>query len=124
MKLSEMNTRQLAKAMCALVPPVQRIAQDEGLNGLFAAIKEKKQAGATVMEMLGLMLDAVPLLLDTHYEESVAIISAMTGKSAEEINSQRGMQTIADLRGCIDDQLLDFFRSSAAMGKTGKVRPE
>ena len=126
MKLSEMNTRQLAAMLCRLTLPMSRIAQDEALSGVFKRLKDAMRANEymTNMQKMAMLMDAVPVLLEAHYEDTVEIIAAMTGKSAAEVDEQNGMETIKELAGCIDSQFIDFFRSSAAMDQTGMVRGE
>lgn len=127
MKLSEMNTRQMAAALCALTQPMARIAKDEEIDKAMRSIAGKSEQmhsmtafekGATLMEEL------VPLMLGKHYDDAVEIISALTGKTAKEIDEQNGMQTVNDLLGSLDGKFFDFFRSSAVMGKTATDKQE
>ena len=126
MKLSEMNTRQLAAAMCQLTQPMSRIATDDSLSRVFTNIQHamERNKNMSVMEKMGMLLEAVPILLQAHYDDTIMIISVMTGKTTAEVEAQNGMQMITELRECIDKQFLDFFRSSAAMGKTEMVKAE
>jgi hypothetical protein len=116
MKLSEMNTDQLAKCLCALTAPAAEIMGDE--NVLKALADMGKRDGRT---MLGLIADTaralVPLFLETHYGATVSILAAMTGKTAGAIRKQNGLQTIKEARACIDQDLIDFFKSSAPTEK-------
>lgn len=123
-KLSEMNTRQLAGAMCALVRPMQVIAQDEEINKAFMAISAKGEEAQsmTVLEKGSMLLEVVPVLLEKRYTETMAIMSVMTGKNVSELEAQNGMETMNELRECIDKQFLDFFRSSAVTAKARKAR--
>ena len=120
MKLSEMNTRDIAKTLCALTQPVSRIAKDESLNGVFGELARKMRDNPemTVLEKAGELMGVVPVLLADHYEDTIHVISIMTGKTAKEIEEMNGMAMIDEMRKCIDKQFLDFFRSSAAMAQT------
>ena len=124
MKLSEMNTKQLAAALCQLTATMGRIARDDNLNGAFAAMDKKMKEGGsmTVLEKMGEMLGLVPVLLEYHYADTIRIIAIMTGRADAEVETLNGYQMINELRACIDSQFLDFFRSSAVMDKisTGK----
>ncbi len=117
MKLSEMNTRQLAAALCQLTKPMQNIAADEALNGVFESIDARMKSSKylSAMEKMGMMLDTVPILLETHYGDTIRIIAIMNGKSIAEVEAQNGMEMIDELRKSIDSQFVGFFRSSAAM---------
>lgn len=117
MKLSEMNTREAAKAMCALVRPMQNIAKNKEVNRAFAAISGKgdEAKDMTVLEKGGMLLEIVPILLEACYADTIAIISVMTGKMAGEIEEQNIMKTIADVREFMDDEFMSFFKSPAVM---------
>lgn len=117
MKLSEMNTDQMAKCLCELVSPVAEIVADDGI---WEALKEfGSTTGKTLFAVAGsIAVKITPLLLRDHYKACVEIVSAMTGKTPAVIRKQSGMQTIADVVGFIDKDLIDFFKSSAPTGKT------
>lgn len=112
MKLSEMDTRQLAAALCSLAAPIDRLCADKDVMAVIATIATGK---GSLAAMLG---KAAPVLLDKHYDDVVAVLAALTGKTADEISAQSGMQTIADIRACLDQDLGSFFSSSAPTGKT------
>lgn len=116
MKLSEMNTVEMAKALCQLAAPVGRLAEDvELLRAIASAGKDKNTLG----EKLGALLpQVIPALLGDHFEDVVLILSALTGKTAAAIRKQNGFETIKDVRSCFDRDLLDFFKSSADMERT------
>lgn len=118
MKLSEMNTDQMAKCMCELVEPAAEIMADEAVskavNDFFANVKDQSFLQMISSAVTGL----VPLLLKTHYTALVTVLSAMTGKTVSVIRKQKGLQTIKDVRECLDQDLIDFFRSSAPTEKT------
>lgn len=117
MKLSEMNTDQMAKCMCELVEPAAEIMADEAVLKAIASFANTKDQ--SFLQMIGSAATAlVPLLLKTHYTALVTVLSAMTGKSAAVIRKQKGLQTIKDVRECLDQDLIDFFRSSAPTEKT------
>ena len=120
MKLSEMNTKQLASALCDLTAPVGAITKDEGINGVFEGIAKRMQENEhmTMFEKTGMLLEAVPMLLAEHYEDTIKIACVMTGKKKGEVEEMNGMELIRELRECIDGEIIGFFRSSAAMAKT------
>lgn len=126
MKLSEMSTKQLAAATCQLVSPIGRIAADKNLNGVFenVAAMAKENERMTMMEKMGMLLGVVPILLETHYADTIQIISVMTDHTCAEVEELNGMKMIEELRESIDSQFLSFFRSSAAMVKTTMVKGE
>ena len=111
MKLSEMNTVQLADALVKLAAPMERIAKDEELNERMAeAARRLREGGMTKLQhnaaMLGML---IPALLERHRADTFAVLSAMTGKSVEEIAAQPGMMTLKEAKECVDGDLLSFF---------------
>lgn len=117
MKLSEMNTDQMAKCMCELVEPAAEIMADEAVSKAVAGFDNTKDQ--SFLQMIGSAATAlVPLLLKTHYTALVTVLSAMTGKTVAVIRKQKGLQTIKDVRECLDQDLIDFFKSSAPTEKT------
>lgn len=117
LKFCEMNTREAAKAMCAIVRPMQNIAKNEEVNRAFAAISGKGEDAQhmTVLEKGGMLLEIVPILLDVCYADTIAIISVMTGKAVGDVETQNIMQTITDVREFMDGEFMSFFKSPAVM---------
>lgn len=112
MKLSEMNTVQLADALVKIAAPIERIGKDEKLNEQMAeAVAKLRAGGMTRLQhnaaMLGML---IPALLERHRADTLAILSALTGKSIEELNAQNGMQTLKEAKACMDEDLMGFFR--------------
>lgn len=113
-----MNTEQLAKCLCEIAWPVSRIGQNPQIE---AAMRKRAQGadGQTVIAMVSAMIgDMVPAVLGACFEDVLTIVSAMTGKAPAKIRTQPGMQTIADIKGMIDKDFIDFFTSSAASEQT------
>lgn len=112
MKLSEMNTVELAKALCDLAEPVSRLISDKELMQAFG---EKGKQKETLGDMLGKQFPKViPSLLDAHFADVVAILAVLTGKTADSIRAQKGVETIRDIRECFSRDLMEFFAPPAA----------
>ena len=120
MKLSEMNVRQMSAALCELTAPMARIAKDASLNGLFEEIDKaaREREHLTNFEKMGMLLEAVPVLLMAHYGDVIRIAAIMTGHTDAEVEELNGMEMIDEMRKSIDEQFLRFFKSSAVTGKT------
>lgn len=111
MKLSDMNTRELKKALCAIAAPVGVIAESETFTQVMKRFSDMKKANVTVGQMGAVFIrDVVPLLLETHEQETFAILSVLTGKTVDEIMEQNGMQTIQDIKESVDGTLVGFFK--------------
>ena len=120
MKMTEMNTEQLAKTICAAADPLSRIAKSKALNDALSEYSNSHNESMTVLQKLSALLTGVvPALLSENYSDMVKVISVMTGKSVEEVENQNGLQTIAEVKAFIDEDLADFFTTFAA-GKRAK----
>lgn len=108
MKLSEMTTRQAAACMAELAAPIGNLLESSALKDWYEAHKQEEVT-------LPGILPLVPVLLREHYDDASAIVAALTGKTRDEIDGQLIGQTIADVRDCLDDELISFFKSARAL---------
>ena len=116
MKLSEMNTQQLAACLCKIAPSLERIGMDKGTNRAFAALNGKLEGGTRMQQLAQIVGALVPALMGAHFDDMVTIVAAMTGKTEEVVRAQNGFATIRDVKSFFDEDFLDFFKSSAAQG--------
>lgn len=112
MRLSEMNTVQLAAALCDMAPHIEAIGSDEAVNDLIKNFAQTQQ-GRTVMQTASAVISMLlPALLERHRTHTFAILSVMTGKSVQEIENQNGFQTVRDIKAVLDKDMLELFKSS------------
>lgn len=118
MKLSEMNTDQMAEALCEIGAAVENICKDEKINDEMKRLFEDgKEGGMTVLKKAGRTLNIwLPGLLRTHKADVYKILSVLTGKSEKAIAEQNGMETIKEARACMDGELMSFFSLFVNMG--------
>ena len=117
MKLSEMSTDQMADAMVLIAEPVANIAADTKVSAALKGYSTSQKKGETVAQTFGKMIGKLaPALLQDHRQDVYAVLSALTEKTVEGIASQKGMQTIADIKACWDGELANFFKSAASTG--------
>lgn len=116
MKLSEMSTADMAKALCKMAAPAGRLCADVKMMRCIAEAGKGKETLAE--KLAALMPEVIPALLGEHFDDLVTILSALTGKDEEAIRRQKGVETIRDISECLDGDLLDFFKSSAGMERT------
>ena len=118
MKLSEMSTEELARTLCRLAPPLCRIAGDERV---VRALGEASQAGQAQQPLLtagGRLAQALtPLLLEEHAEDLWEALAVLTGKTAQDIRRQPGVDTLRALREVWDGELMRFFASAGIATK-------
>lgn len=109
MKLSEMNTEQLAACLCKLAEPVGVLTADEEIADTIKQVGDNK-AKPVYSVIGGAVAKLIPLMLKKHERETYGILAALTGKSEAELKAQNGLQTIKDAKECFDKELLDFFK--------------
>lgn len=113
MKLSEMTTGAACDCLLEIAVPVANIAEDESLVEVIRGFKADAE-NLTYIEIAAMVArKIIPLALKNHREDMFVILSALTGKTAAQIESQPITQTIMDARGIVDRDLIDFFTSSA-----------
>lgn len=114
MKISQMGTREAARALCRIAKPIETIGGDNEVSAYFKSLSAQK--GETLFALIcGAIGRLVPVLLDRHYDETAEILSALTGKDKEEIDQQPLIVTMKDARESIDQDLVDFFTSASGM---------
>lgn len=119
MKLSEMNTRQMADALCKLAEPIGNMVADKQFTDAFASALKRDQEGTIGEQIAHAAKTVLPQILGTHFDDLIAIAASLTGKTNEQVAMQKGTETIRDLMDCFDKDLVDFFKSSAR-GASGK----
>lgn len=119
MKLSEMNMREMATALCALAAPMSNIAKDEALcekiQGMSGMMMDAQKP---MIRKAGELLTVVPEILGKHYEDTIRIAAALTGKTPMETEEANAMEMISQIIESVDDRLLGFFKLSAATEQT------
>ena len=124
MKLGEMSTGQLADTLILIAEPAANIATDPQVTQALSAYSKTYRKGKTDAETFGKMIGKLaPLLLRDHRNDVYLIVSALTDKTPEQIDAQKGMQTIADIKSSFDSELLDFFKSAADSERAEPSQP-
>lgn len=103
MKLSEMTTRRAAECLCDIAAPVGRLLDSPALKTWY---EQNKGESVSIHGFIPL----VPVLLRDHYDDTAAIVAALTGKTREQIDNQPIMQTVHDVQESMDEELISFFR--------------
>ena len=118
MKLREMNTDEFCAALCALTGPMCRIAEDPKAQEAFDALMGADLATQPVLKVWSMLVSTlVPVLLQTHAEDTYAMAAILTGKTIQELRAQSGLQTLHDLRVCWDEELVAFFCFAGCTGQ-------
>lgn len=119
MKLSEMTTGQAADAYCAMAPFIDHILRGKAAKAIFADMEQARASKENRDWIAFLLTKAVVYLIGhDHRADVYGIISAMTGKTAEQIESQKITATIADVQEFADKDFRDFLAQSLAGGRS------
>ena len=106
MKLTEMNTDQLADLYVLMAPALENITSGEHWDEIANAVR-----GATTGRLL---TAALPLLLKYNRKDLYTIIGAANGKSAAEIAKQPSAKTLAEARDLFASDIGDFLSPSVS----------
>lgn len=112
MRLSEMNTVQLAAALCDMAPHIEAIGSDEAIAELLKTIDNRTEQGNGLQKLSAMIGMLLPAMLDKQKAHTFAILSVLTGKSVQEIEKQNGFQTLRDVKSVFDKDLFEFFKPS------------
>lgn len=118
MRLSDIKGERVLDVIADLVDPIANIAQDKEALAFFKPEPPKK--GQTASEAFAeRMKKAVPVLLRTHKDDLVAILSTIKGVDRAEYVEQ---MTLANVVGDVfelltDEEFLAFLPSSALTGE-------
>lgn len=100
MKLSEMSTVDGFQMTARLVPHVDAIMADQNVRKVMT--DEKNSVFSAYITILGAAAGA-------RMDDTVEILSALTGKSSDEIKAQPFKATLADAKAVWDDDLKQLF---------------
>jgi hypothetical protein len=115
MKLSEMNTVEMADALVELAEPIGNIAADDAIVEKMRYLGTKK----TNVEIFGAAIaELAPFLLKSHFDDTCAVVAVLADKTVDDVKNQKGLQTIADMKNCFDRELFDFFKSAVPTGQS------
>lgn len=115
MKISEMTTERAFETLCIITPYIINISADENLS----KILKEKITGGKKMSKAEIMVygakkvsEIVPLILKDHKEDVFGVLSALNGKTPDEVAKQNILETMKQVRECANDtDLIDFFKS-------------
>ncbi len=118
MKLQEMNAEELRQALCRMVEPMCRIAEDAGvqeaLERLWSADLKRLPLG---QGLAALVRELAPVLLQRHWMDTLELLSICTGKDCAVLRAQNGMDTARELATCAREVLVDFFPCAAGSAR-------
>ena len=118
-KISEMTTDEGLDLFCEITPYINNIVTDEEL---IAEIKNaiRAESTTTTAELITKGVEKVnklvPIVFKKRKIDIYSIVAAVTNKTTDEIAKQNFLVTATQIKEIVKDRdLLDFFKSCAAM---------
>lgn len=108
--LAKKNTGLGFNAMTAILPYLKEILDDKELSKAYARVKEDKDA-----TLLDVAMVTFPRMVSEHRTAIYGIVSAVTGKTSEEIDQQPLEETMEVFSSATGVQITGFFTAFARM---------
>lgn len=106
MKLSEMPTRKAAECMAELAEPFGVLLKTPAVEEY---LKKAANKEASIEMLLDAFFSLLPFFLREHFDATAKILAVLTGKTPEEIGEQTFKETLVDVKGSFDGELIGFF---------------
>lgn len=116
-KLSEMNSNELAIALCKLAEPASNLFGDQDVIDALRQLADAKETCGTVMQLMAKAVGIfAPVILgEKHRNDVFQIVAAVRGVDVEVICKQNGLQTVREIVQILfqDIDAIAFFRPYA-----------
>lgn len=111
MKLSEMSTGRAADVLVRITEPAAELMNDDKVWALWEKMGKMKNPNIKE-QIVFIVQEIVPVLLADHRNALYTVLSIMTNKTIEAIDTQPIKDTIQDVKNSVDGELLSFFTPS------------
>ena len=111
MKISMMTNDQASEAMIRISAPMANILDDKNSKELIDSMADLARNSSTGA-ISALLPKFVSFCLKDHKSDLYEIIGALTFKPASHVGKMNFMETIKEMRESIDEDFIDFFKSS------------
>lgn len=105
-RLGDMPTEEMAKALCRLTPPLCRMAKDPKVGEALKQIRREDPLLMTLGKAGEILL---PCLMGEHLGEMLEVLHILTGAGVETLRKQPARETVQLFLRCLDEALADFF---------------
>ena len=119
MKISQMTTGQATDVLCKITPPMTRLLADERAIPMIQNVLDAGKSDKAMEAITAVLMKVVPYLLKDHKEDIFEIIGGLNGKTAAQIDKQNVLKTMQMVKDSVDQELIDFFKSSGTQTNTG-----
>lgn len=115
MKFSELSTDKALDVMLQMTPHIDNIVNDKDVVSAIGKVIDPQDAISKYGVFLigvGRITEFIPILLSSHRNDVYGILSAASGKSAEEIAGQSFEKTKSQVKELLEDSgFMNFFKS-------------
>ena len=111
MKISEMTNDQATQAIIRLAEPISNIMDDPNAETFFTELSEQKDK-KLMNAISNILPKAVAFCMKDHKKDLYEIVGALMMVPTTKVGSMNFVQTIKEIKGSIDEDFLDFFRSA------------
>ena len=120
MKISQMTNDQATQAIIRLAQPMSNIMDDPNAEGVLGEIADQK--GKKMINIISTLLPkVVAFCMKDHKKDLYEIVGALMMIPTAQVGTMNFVQTIKELKESIDQDFLDFFKSSGnATAEPGK----
>lgn len=111
MKISEMTNNQAAEVLIRISAPVESLCSDPKLDKMLETYKATREE--SFFKSIGALLPQfIAYAIKEHKNDLYEIISALIGKTVEEVANMNIMETVKAVRESYDEVLQGFFIST------------
>lgn len=108
-----MNTKMAFERMAKVLPYVSELLNNDGIINFKKTLKAMDDENPVTMgEAINSLM---PVFLVEKHETVVAMIGALTGKTAEEVEEQEWKETLAAMKDAMLGDFFDFFTFALRM---------
>ena len=119
MKLSQMNTDQAADVLVRITQPIANIIDDPELEPMIKKIAESREL-PTVKIISTFLPPVIALALKKHRGDLYEVVGALGQIPAAKIGKLPLLQVMNIVKESVDQELIDFFRSSGSLETTAE----
>lgn len=113
MKLFEMRGADAVDVLVDLSEPLSRLIANKDTGDVLLKVSKLCSVGMPAVLLCPLLVVTLAPLLRDNKEDMLRIAAVLTGKSYEEVCDQQIHRTVKDMVAVWDQDLRDFFTSSA-----------
>lgn len=111
MKISQMTADQAADVLIRISQPIANIIDDPETEPMIKQLSESR--GLPPMKLISMFLPKVTMIaLKSHRQDVYEIVGALAQEPASKMGKKPVLELVGIIKESVDQDLIDFFRSS------------